>query len=171
MAIGCFLGIGAASTDQAIVDRHREAVHAALVRAELPDYGETDSLDAAVDRYMALHGQARCSSDTVDAAVVSRRGRMIMRARGDAAGPFRDLALSAVACDQLREDAVVVTDPVADRRILKRGERVEEARRQPAESAVAEPRIDFLRGDVLKLVAHPLEGGARLVHQIALEAV
>jgi hypothetical protein len=95
MAIGCFLGIGAASTDQAIVDRHREAVHTALAAAQLPDYRETDSLDAAVDRYMAFHGQARCSSDTVDAAVVSRLGRMIMRARGDAAGPFRDLALTA----------------------------------------------------------------------------
>src|SRR6204780_1083332 len=83
----------------------------------------------------------------------------------------RDLALPAVACDHLREDAVVVTDPVADCRVLKRGERVEKARREPAEASVAEPRIDFLPGDVLELVAHRLEGGARLVHQIALEAV
>ena len=35
----------------------------------------------------------------------------------------RDLALPAVACDHLREDAVVVPDAVTDCRILKRGER------------------------------------------------
>jgi hypothetical protein len=47
------------------------------------------------------------------------------------------------ALDPLLEDAVLVADAVADRGQLQRGERVHEARGEPAEAAVAEPGIAF----------------------------
>ena len=50
------------------------------------------------------------------------------------------LDLPAVV-DLLLEDAELVADAVADRRPLEGGQRVEVARRQPAQAAVAEPRL------------------------------
>ncbi len=56
--------------------------------------------------------------------------------------------LEAVA-DLLPEHAVLVPEPIADRRDLERGQRVEKTRSQPAEAAVTEPRVGL---GLLKLV-------------------
>jgi hypothetical protein len=92
MSIGCFIGIGAAFPPEE-VQAVREAVSAALKAANLPDYVETDDADASEARYNQLHEQARCSIDSIGPGV-KPLGRMIMRARGDAAGPFKDFAIS-----------------------------------------------------------------------------
>ena len=43
--------------------------------------------------------------------------------------------------DLLPENAVLVAQPVADRRNLQRGQRVDEAGRQPAQAAVAQTGV------------------------------
>jgi hypothetical protein len=82
----------------------------------------------------------------------------------------RRFTLPAVLVDRLGEDAVVVADTVADGRVLQRGERVEEARRQPPEAAIAEARVDFLLGDPLQVEAEFGQRFARLLDQLAVEA-
>jgi len=82
----------------------------------------------------------------------------------------RRFTLPAVLVDRLGEDAVVVADAVADGRVLQRGERVEEARRQPPEAAVAEARVDFLLGDPLQVETEFGQRLARLLDQLAVEA-
>ncbi len=73
----------------------------------------------------------------------------------------RDFALRAVLADDLREDAVVVTNAVAGRGIAERRERIEEARGEPTEAAVAEPGIFFLGGDAIEVVAERLDSVSR----------
>ena len=92
MSIGCFLGIGAAFPPEE-VPAIREIVSAALVAANKPDYVETTDPDAATARYQELHDQARSAVDSVGEGL-RPLGRMIMRARGEGAGPFKDLALN-----------------------------------------------------------------------------
>jgi hypothetical protein len=53
------------------------------------------------------------------------------------------LHLPAVA-NLLVEDAVLIANAVADRRNVQRGQRIHEARGQPPQSAVAQPRLLFL---------------------------
>ena len=79
-------------------------------------------------------------------------------------------ALPAILVDRLGEDAVVVADAVADGRVLQRGERVEEARRESPEAAVAEARVDLLLGDPLQVEAELGQRFARLLDQLAVEA-
>ena len=81
----------------------------------------------------------------------------------------RDFALRAVLADDLREDAVVVADAVAGRRITERRERIEKARGEPAETAVAEPGIFFLGGDAIEILAERLDRLAHLFQQAVLE--
>ncbi len=81
-----------------------------------------------------------------------------------------DFALPAVRADDLRENAVVVADAVADRRILQRGQRIQETGRQPSQAAIAETGIDLLGGDVVQVIAHVAQRGARLLQQAAFQA-
>ena len=69
----------------------------------------------------------------------------------------RLLVLPAVD-DGLPEHAVLVAQPVADRGELHRRHRFEEARRQPAETAIAEPGIRLL-------LDHGQQIDAGLIHQ------
>src|SRR6266511_3118897 len=62
----------------------------------------------------------------------------------------RDLHLPAIA-DLLVEDPELVADAVADRRDLKRCERIEVAGRKPPEATVAEARLFFLVEDSLEI--------------------
>ena len=55
--------------------------------------------------------------------------------------------------DLLTEDAELVTDAVGDRRDLERGERIDETRRQPAETAAAQSRLLFLVQQLLEVQA------------------
>ena len=54
----------------------------------------------------------------------------------------------------LLENAILIAEAVAARRVVESGERIEEARREAAQAAVAEPRIGFARGDFVEI---PLE--------------
>ena len=81
----------------------------------------------------------------------------------------RDFALPAVLVDGLREDAEVVADAVAHRRVLQRRERIHEARGQPAEAAVAEARVDLFLRDPVEIEAQLLQRVAGLLHQFAVE--
>jgi hypothetical protein len=66
----------------------------------------------------------------------------------------------------LPEDAVLVPDAVPDRRDVHRRERVDEARGQPAEAAVAEAGLDLLRPQLVQVdaeVRHRLLGDLRQV--------
>src|SRR5207302_9616716 len=62
------------------------------------------------------------------------------------------LDLGAVDGD-LAEDAELVPDAVADGGDAERGQRVEEARRQPAEAAVAQPRLALPGGQGVAIEA------------------
>lgn len=92
MSIGCFIGIGAAFPPDE-VQAVRAAVSAALTGANLPDYVESDDPEASESRYQQLHEQARCKIDAIGPGVKTL-GRIIMRARGASAGPFRDFSVS-----------------------------------------------------------------------------
>ena len=91
MSIGCFIGIGAAFPPED-VQAVRDAVSAALRKANLPDYVETDDPATMDARYQELHKLTRSSTDEIGDGI-KPLGRMIMRSRGEAAGPFRDFAL------------------------------------------------------------------------------
>ena len=82
----------------------------------------------------------------------------------------RDLALPAVLVDDLREDAVVVADAVADRRKLQRREGIEKARGQATQAAVAESGIDLFLRDAIEVVAQFGQRFARFLHEVAVEA-
>jgi hypothetical protein len=68
------------------------------------------------------------------------------------------LHLPAVV-DLLVEDAEFVADPVADRRTLEGGQRVEIARGEPAEAAVAQSRFLFASQDLVEVLAHRRQRG------------
>ena len=82
-----------------------------------------------------------------------------------------NLALGSVRRDDLREDPVIVADAVADGGVLQGRKRIEKTGRQPPEAAVAESGIDFLRGNIVEVITHALQGGTRLVHEIPIQAV
>jgi hypothetical protein len=90
--VSCFLGIGAAFPPDDVAGV-RDAVNAALRGANLPEYAEPDDPAEVEAKFAELHKLARSKSDIIDDAV-KPLGRMIMRARGDAAGPFRDFSVS-----------------------------------------------------------------------------
>ena len=81
-----------------------------------------------------------------------------------------DFALAAVGVNDLRENAVVVADAVTHRRVVQSRQRIQEARRQAAQTAIPQSRVDLLSRDVLELVTHGAQHAARLVHQIAFQA-
>jgi hypothetical protein len=92
MSIGCFLGIGAAYPPEDVA-AVRDAVSAALRNGNQADYVETDDPEACVARYNQLHELVRCSVDTIGPGIKTL-GRMIVRARGEGAGPFKDFIMS-----------------------------------------------------------------------------
>jgi hypothetical protein len=63
------------------------------------------------------------------------------------------LDLPAVV-DLLVEDAEFIADAIADRRTLKGGQRVEVARGEPAEAAVAQSRFLLASQDRVEILAH-----------------
>ena len=65
--------------------------------------------------------------------------------------------------DLLLEDAELVADAVAERRDLERRQRIDEARGEPAEAAVAESRLVLLRQQLIEVEA---ELGDRLAHLV-----
>ena len=71
----------------------------------------------------------------------------------------------------LLEDAELVADAVADRRPLEGGQRVEVARGQPAEAAVAQPRLRLARQHLVEILAEPRERFARLRLDLEVEQV
>ena len=92
MSVGLFLGIRAAySPDDA--ERYLAAVKAALSSAELPTYDEPWDAESGEAKYNELRGGARTKLDVLSSAL-QPLARMIVRARGAAAGPFRDFSLA-----------------------------------------------------------------------------
>ena len=95
MSIGCFFGIGAASSDTDDIEQLREHVRAALRTAGLPDYVETGDLEACDARYEELHAHVRHirwgGLDTLGSGSLARFAGMVVRSRPDQAGPLRDL--------------------------------------------------------------------------------
>jgi hypothetical protein len=80
----------------------------------------------------------------------------------------------------LAEDAVLVANAVADRGDLHRGQRVEEACRQPTQTTVAQPGLDLELAQLVqaeaeaaqRLVGHPAQvGGQQGVVELAAEQV
>jgi hypothetical protein len=112
---------------------------------------------------------ARCLATSAEAHAIAHTAVAALPEVVHAEPGARDFALRAVLADDLREDAVVIADAIAGRRIAKRCERIEEARGEPAEAAVAEPRILFLGGDALEVVAERLDRLAHFFEQAVLE--
>jgi len=82
----------------------------------------------------------------------------------------RDLALPAVRTNDLCKYSIIVADTVAHGRVVQRCHGIQEARRQTAETAIPQTRVDFLGGDVLELVTHASQDSARFVYQVPIEA-
>ena len=61
--------------------------------------------------------------------------------------------------DLLVEDAEFVADAVADRRTLEGGQRVQVARGEPAEAAVAQSRFLLARQDLVEILTHRRQRG------------
>jgi hypothetical protein len=70
--------------------------------------------------------------------------------------PIRDLDLLAVD-DPLVEDAVVVAEAVTVRGVTEGGQRIQEARRQTTQPAVAQARVPLRLAEVLETVAQLAE--------------
>ena len=81
----------------------------------------------------------------------------------------RDFALRAVAADDLHENAVVVANTVARRGIAERRERIQKARCEATQTAVAESRILFFRRDVFEVVSERRKRLAHLIDQAIVE--
>jgi hypothetical protein len=81
--------------------------------------------------------------------------------------------LDLVAVDELLlEQAELVIDAVAERRVVERGERIEEARGEAAEAAVAQAHVHLGVADLLEILAERLERGhARSSEQAGGEQV
>src|SRR6185436_15094900 len=79
-----------------------------------------------------------------------------------------DLDLPAVA-DLLIEDAELVAQAVADRRKIERRQRLEEARSEPSEAAVAEARLFFLIDQRVEVKAEERDGLLELVDQVQVD--
>jgi hypothetical protein len=73
--------------------------------------------------------------------------------------------------DLLIEDPELVADAVADRRHLERRQRIEEARGEAAEAAVAEPRLLFLRHEIVVVEPEVGDGVAELPLDAEVEDV
>lgn len=91
MSVSIFLGVRAGFPPED-ADRHLEAIKVALREAGQPEYDEAGDLDSAEARHNELRKTARCKVDTLGPAI-QPLGSMIVRARGGAAGPFRDFSL------------------------------------------------------------------------------
>ena len=81
-----------------------------------------------------------------------------------------DFPLPAVGADDLREDSIVITNAVAHSRVMQCGQGIQEARRQTAQTAVTQARIDLLRRNVLEFMAQLTQRGSRFLHQAAFQA-
>src|SRR5580698_1588147 len=109
-------------------------------------------------RDLGRPGGLAAAAETHDVARVAARRLPYVPELQPAA---RDLALRAVGPDHLGEYSVVVADPVADRRVAQRRHRIQEARGEAAQAAVAEARIGLLGLDIFEVVSHLLERRVR----------
>jgi hypothetical protein len=71
----------------------------------------------------------------------------------------------------LPEKAELVVDAVAERRVVLRRQRIEKARREAAEAAVAQPHVHLGLADLLKVLAERLQRRFRRVHEAGGEQV
>jgi hypothetical protein len=78
-------------------------------------------------------------------------------------------ALCAVGVDRLREDPVVVADSVSGRGVLQCGQRIEKTGRQPAKTAIAQPRVHLEGDDGGEVVAHAGDSDASFVDELRVE--
>ena len=73
--------------------------------------------------------------------------------------------------DLLVENAEFVADAVPDRRTLQGGQRVEIAGREPAQTAVAQPRLLFGRKDRVEVLAQRRERRTRLLLDLEIQQI
>src|SRR5882762_2179799 len=142
-------GDGATGPEAQMIDGGTAVTRSQLVESDGVDIRRVDpavqfgrsrvlrNLDSAAESHSEAHAAARHFPDIAQAQPAAR-----------------DLALAAVGADDLREYAVVIANAVADGRVLQRGQRIEEARRQTTQAAVTQAGIDLLRGDVLEFMTH-----------------
>ncbi len=156
---------GAACPEAQVVDRRAAVARDQLVESDGPDVVR---LDPAVPRaaLRVLRADAAAAEGDDVTGIVARDLPRAALAHPRA----RDLALPSVLVDDLREDAVVVADPVADRRILQRRERIEKAGGEAAKTAVAESRIVFFLRHALEVVPELGQRFTCFLHQVAVEA-
>jgi hypothetical protein len=98
----------------------------------------------------AAHGRVR------DGAVDGDDERFVAaldEPRRAAVEPVVGLLVLEAVDEGLTEEAVLVVDAVAEAGIVQRGQRIEEARRQPPEAAVAEGRVMLERLQLLEVDA------------------
>src|SRR5450631_1587376 len=112
-------------------------------------------------RFSHLRARRRlaAAAEVHDVAHVAARGLPDIAQSQPAA---RDFPLAAVTAHDLGKNAVVVANAVADGRVLERGQRIQEARGQAPQSAVAKTRVDLLGGNVVEFVPHAAQSDARL---------
>ena len=174
---------------------HRAPVLADLERVEVellvgrgaPQPQEARGLGAvARDRDVVRDALDRVRREPADAEPPVRPGRVL----GEPAEPDRvldleppDLPRVAVAqpavgaldlpavADLLVERAELVAQAVADRRDVERRERLHEARREPAEAAVAEPRLLLVLDELVERYPELRERGARRGLQVERQEV
>ncbi len=155
----------AACPEPQVVDGRAAVAGDQLVEADGPDIVRLDPAVARAALRILRADAAAAEADDVTRVVARDFPRAALAHPG-----ARDLALPAVLVDDLREDAVVVADAIADGRILQRRERIEKAGREAAKAAVAESRIVFFLRDALEVVAELGQRFARFLHQVAVEA-
>ncbi len=112
-------------------------------------------------------GHARLIDDVLDPATeVDAHGPLGVGElpwRPEGQPVVRDLGLASVD-KGLPEDPVLVADPVTDAADVHRGQRVDEARCETAQSAVAQPRLDLLDAHLAQVQSTSLH---RLVDDVA----
>ena len=118
------------------------------VVADGPDVVRADPLVAHASAFIALRLAVAAEAHAMAHGAAAAFPEVVKAQPG-----ARDFALRAVLADHLREDAVVVANAVARRGVTERRERIEKARGEAAKTAVAEPRIFFLGGDPVEIVA------------------
>ncbi len=159
-------GDGAAGPEPQVIDGRTAVAGNQLI--------ETDCVDVAGIDPAARPGLALCGTLRLHAAAeADRETHAAARHLPDiaqaqpAAG---HLALTAVAAHDLREYSVIVANAVAHGGIVQRGQGIQVTCRQPAQAAVAQPRVDFLGSDLIQVIAHVAQRGARFLQQVAFQA-
>jgi hypothetical protein len=91
-----FLSVRAAFPPEE-AEAHLSTLSSVLQEANLPGYQEAFDIDAAEAKAAELLPLLRATKLKVPVDAMRGLGRLVTRARGEAAGPFRDLALRAEA--------------------------------------------------------------------------